>query len=211
MLLVTGGPQEVWQEHKYPWLVSEKAAIRQFVVAMKRPYLGICLGHQLLAESIGGHVGLANAPEVGIVTARLTFAGRCDPLFRGFSDPFNVLQWHSSEVKSLPDGVVVLASSETCKIQAFRYGKHAYGLQFHIEISDETVSEWGAIPAYATSLKQMLGTGAVASLDRQVAEKLPAFDRDARLLYNNFIPQLEADWQERQKELVRWLMKVETF
>jgi GMP synthase-like glutamine amidotransferase len=106
--------------------------------------------------------------------------------------------------------VAVLASSETCKIQAFRYGKHAYGLQFHVEINDETVSEWGAI-AYATSLKQMLGTGAVASLDRQVAEKLPAFDRDARLQYNNFIPQFEADWQERQKELVRWLMKVETF
>jgi GMP synthase-like glutamine amidotransferase len=211
MLLVTGGPQNVWQEDKCPWLVSEKAAIRQFVVAMKRPYLGICLGHQLLAESIGGHVGLANAPEVGIVPVRRTLAGLVDPLFKGFSDPFDVLQGHSSEVTSLPDGVAVLASSETCKIQAFRYGKHAYGLQFHVGISDEMVSEGGAIPAYATSLKQSFGTSAVADLDRRVAEKWPAFDRDARRLCKNFVPQLEADWQERQKELARWLMKVEMF
>src|SRR6185312_10665844 len=57
LMMVMGGPQDVWQEDIYPWLAVEKAAIRRFVVEMKKPYLGICLGHQLLASAIGGDVG----------------------------------------------------------------------------------------------------------------------------------------------------------
>jgi GMP synthase-like glutamine amidotransferase len=146
MLLVTGGPQNVWQEDKCPWLVSEKAAIRQFVVLMKRPYLGICLGHQLLAESIGGHVGLANAPEVGIVPVRRTLAGLVDALLKGFSDLFDVLQWHSSEVRSLPDGVAVLASSETCKYRRFDTESMPMGCSFTSESATKWFRKEGSFP-----------------------------------------------------------------
>src|SRR6185369_7395324 len=65
-MLVMGGPQDTWQEAEHPWLVAEKAAIRRFVLDMRRPYLGICLGHQLLAAALGGKVQ-PGTPEVGVL------------------------------------------------------------------------------------------------------------------------------------------------
>ena len=187
MMLVMGGPQDVWQEAEHPWLVAEKAAIRTFVVEMKRPFLGICLGHQLLAEAIGGHVALADRAEVGIMPVQMTASGRPDPLFHSLADPLTILQWHSAEVKALPQGAVVLASSDDCCVQAFRYGPHAYGLQSHVEITGDTVREWAAIPEYAAALEKILGLSAMRSLQDAVAEKLPNFNRDAKLLYDNFM------------------------
>lgn len=186
-MLVMGGPQDVWQESEYPWLVAEKAAIRHFVVDMKRPYLGICLGHQLLASAIGGHVQAARQAEVGIMPIQLTAAGRGHALFHEMSDPLTVLQWHTAEVKSLPVSTEVLASSAACSIQAFRYGPLAYGLQCHVEITDRTVSEWAAITEYAAALERAIGKGAVAELQHAVALQLPTFNQNARLLYRNLM------------------------
>ena len=76
-------------------MVSQrKTAIRKFVLDMQRPYLGICLGHQLLADATGGRVGLAKSPEVGVLTVSSTEAGRRDPLLSALPDPMTVLQWH---------------------------------------------------------------------------------------------------------------------
>ena len=58
----------------------------------------------------------------------------------------SVLQWHGAEVARLPPGTAVLAASDVCAIQAFRFGAHAYGMQFHIEVTPETVSDWAAVP-----------------------------------------------------------------
>ena len=186
MMAVMGGPQDVWQEAEFPWLRAEKAAIREFAVGMKRPYLGLCLGHQLLAEAIGGTVGKAAMGEVGVMTARKTAAGHIDPLLQGVSDPITVLQWHGAEVQALPPEAVVLASSPVCPIQAFRYGACAYGLQFHVEITQATVDDWAAIPTYACALDTALGQGAAGRVREEVTSRLATFTQDAAKIYQNF-------------------------
>jgi GMP synthase-like glutamine amidotransferase len=186
LMVVMGGPQDVWQEDQYPWFRDEKAAIRKFVIDMQRPYLGICLGHQLLADATGGSVALAKNPEVGVLTVSRTDAGRGDQLMRALPDPMTVLQWHGAEVTGLPENAAVLAKSDVCGIQACRVGKHAYGFQCHVEITADTVRQWAVIPEYASSLASTLGEGAVARLQGEVSQRLPQFNRDARTLYENF-------------------------
>ncbi|MEZ5901499.1 MAG: type 1 glutamine amidotransferase [Hyphomicrobiaceae bacterium] len=187
MMWVMGGPQDVWQTTEFPWLVDEIAAIRTFVTQLRRPYLGLCLGHQLLAAALGGEVGLAREGEVGLMDVKLSEQGRRDRLLQGMPDPLPVLQWHGAEVKSVPSDVAVLASSERCAIQAIRYGACAYGLQFHAEVTATTVADWAAIPAYAQALDRALGSGAAARLEADVAAKLSNFNAVARTLYRNLM------------------------
>ncbi len=185
LMLVMGGPQDVWQESDHPWLVDEKEAIRRFVVDMQRPFLGICLGHQLLAAALGGGVAMAETPEVGVMTVDLTPDGEADPLFRGMASPLTVLQWHGAEVSGLPEQASVLARSARCAVQAFRFGTHAYGLQYHVEITGDTVDEWAAIPVYAAALRRAMGEDALAVLRGDVVERLDAFGDDCSSLYEN--------------------------
>ncbi len=187
LMMVMGGPQDVWQDDLYPWMKLEKAAIKRFVVTLDRPFLGICLGHQLLADAIGGHVGIAQNPEVGIMTVSKTSAAASDPLLAGVPDSMTVLQWHGAEVSALPPDATILAQSPRCAIQAFRYGQHAYGVQFHIEITGETVGDWAAVPSYLAALEAQLGPGGADALQRDVAAQLASFNRDAKVIYNAFM------------------------
>lgn len=180
LLAVMGGPMDVWQETEHPWLVAEKAAIRRWVVKMQRPYLGICLGHQLLADALGGKVGLMAGPEVGLATVALSAEGRRDPVLAGLADEIETLQWHGAEVARLPDGAIALAANAHCPVQALRAGRHAYGFQFHMEITERTVGDWRRIPEYARSLEQALGPGAADRLAEAVTKQLPAFMKTAR-------------------------------
>ena len=185
-MMVMGGPQDVWQTDKFPWLITEIEAIRAFVVDMQRPFLGVCLGHQLLAAALGGTVGPAKHGEVGVLPVDLTETGVADPLFAGVLHPLPVLQWHGAEVAGVPDSVSVLAKSDVCPIQAIRYGAHAYGVQFHLEATATTVSDWAAIPEYAAALERAMGADAAVRLGAHVARTLPRFNASARTIYENF-------------------------
>lgn len=184
ILLVMGGPMDVWQEAEHPWLAAEKAAIRDWVGA-GRPYLGLCLGEQLLAASCGGTVAPMTAPpEVGMSVVEQAAP---DALFAGLPARIPCFQWHAAEVTKLPPGARLLAASSGCAVQAFGLGRHAYGLQFHLELTKTTAAEWGALPEYAAALEAAQGPGAMAALEAEVARSLEDLRRCAYQIFGNFL------------------------
>jgi len=190
-LWVMGGPMDVWQEDEHPWLVDEKAAIRNAVQELKIPYLGVCLGHQLLADALGGHVGPVDTPEIGVMSVNMTEAGKNDSLFSQMDNSIEALQWHSAGVLEAAPGTTVLADSPLCAVQAQRWGDHAYGIQFHVEVEADTVANWGKIPEYATALSNSLGSDALPAFESAVDKNMSEFNRSARQIYDGFMKLLQ--------------------
>ncbi len=185
-LLVMGGAQDVWQETLHPWLEAEKQAIRTAVVELDMPYLGICLGHQLLAAALGGEVRPARTPEVGVFEVELTTAGRDHPLFAGLAPTTCFLQWHAAEVTAPPAGASVLATSSRCAIQALAFGERAFGLQFHAEVDPPTLADWLADPATTEALILRLGSDGAARFTAEADAHMPSLNRAARQIFANF-------------------------
>ena len=186
-LWVMGGPMDVWEVEANPWLEAEKAAIRDWVLDLKKPFLGVCLGHQLLADALGGRCDRLDPPEVGILEVALTEAGQADPVFAELDPVAKCLQWHSVQVIEPPADSVILASSEACRCQAMRVGPRAYGIQYHVELEASTISDWGDIPAYAAALEKVQGEGALARMDAAARPLMPGFAKNARRLYDGFM------------------------
>jgi len=158
MLLVMGGPQHVWEEDEHPWLVQEKAAIAHWVSELGQPCLGVCLGHQLLADALGGTVKPMAVPEIGVNEIHLTTEGMADPVAGTLPPTLPALQWHEAEVVEPPPGTLVLARNKHCAIQALRVGPLAWGVQFHLEVGPGTVPKWAAVPEYERTLNETLGS-----------------------------------------------------
>jgi GMP synthase-like glutamine amidotransferase len=173
-IVAMGGPMSVNDDEELPWLAAEKAAIGEAVRAGV-PYWGSCLGVQLLAASLGARVYPGGEPEVGVLPVTLTEEGRADPVLGGLPPQFPALQWHG-DTFDLPQGATLLASSPAYPAQAFRHGEAAYGVQFHVEVTDEMAREWAGVPAYAEYADRVLGPGGI---DRLMADFAAA--RDAML------------------------------
>lgn len=181
-LLVFGGPMNVDEHDRYPWLARETAAIREAACG-GLPLLGICLGGQLLARALGAPVTRSPSPEVGLLDVELTEAGVADPLFAGWPRRPGVVQWHS-DTFALPAGATLLATSPVCR-QAFRFGAHAYGLQFHPEVTADMVEEWADVPEYADAMRRMSNAPAGGPFAGVPAAAATLAAR-ARCLYDNF-------------------------
>ena len=186
-LWVMGGDMDVWDVDIHPWLVEEKRAIRRWVRELDRPFLGICLGHQLLADALGGTCGPQRPAEIGIYDIELTPEGQKDPLFSGLPRRFRALQWHGVRVAQAPEGASVLAASHACRNQAMRVAPRAFGLQFHIEARPGAVEEWGCVPDYRAILEGAAGAGGFARLEADFAAGNDAFEATAARIYRNFM------------------------
>ena len=183
-----GGPMDTWMEDKYPWLIEEKKKIKNFVVDLQKPYLGFCLGCQLLGESVGGKVVKSNPAEIGMMDINFSNKKNNDSLFSSFPNKIKSLQWHSYEVNNLESNkdVTILASSPITKYQIFKYKNHAYGIQFHIEAKDTTVKEWGCVSEYKSALEKQLGEGALEKFDKEAQVNMKNMNNYSKVLYENF-------------------------
>lgn len=144
-LVVMGGPMGVHDDRAHPWLSDERALIGA-VIGTGRPVLGVCLGAQQLALSLGAEVTTGAAPEIGLGQVELTAAGRRDPVFgpeygglAGTTVP--CVHWHQ-DTFALPEGAVHLAATAAFPHQAFRWGDRVYGLQFHVEVDPALAHQW---------------------------------------------------------------------
>lgn len=140
-VIMLGGAMGVHDTARHPFLVG----LKRFIVAcvsQNIPFLGICLGGQLLADALGGGV-VSDSPfrEKGALPVRLTAAGVADLLFAGVTEEFITFQWHNDSF-TIPPGALRLAESTVCPNEAFRFGARAYGLQFHPEVDRSIIDCW---------------------------------------------------------------------
>ncbi len=187
-MLCMGGPMDTWMEDEYPWLVEEKRRIREWVVHEEKPFLGFCLGCQLLGEVVGGQVVRSDPSEIGVLDIQMTAAARQDPLFADYPESVKAVQWHSYEVDGLDlnTDVTLLASSPATRYQIFRYRQNAWGVQFHVEVRGDTVMQWGEVPEYKAALESSLGADALESFDREARAHMTDMNALSRQLYENF-------------------------
>jgi GMP synthase (glutamine-hydrolysing) len=148
-LLVLGGGMSASDDGRAPWLPAVRALLAG-AVAHDVPTLAVCLGAQLLAVALGGRVGSnPDGPEFGAQLVAKRANSATDPLFRDLPITPDVIQWHYDAVLELPPSAALLASSPTCEVQAFRAGRVAWGIQFHIETTPSLVRQWAAEDAAA--------------------------------------------------------------
>jgi len=185
LIVAMGGPMSVNDEDEHPWLIAEKRLIREAVDAGVG-YWGACLGVQLLASSLGAQVYAGPKPEVGVLDVTLTGEGVDDPVFAGLPRELPTLQWHG-DTFDLPEGAVRLAESPAYPNQAFRYGRAAYGVQFHVEVTPEMAREWAEVPAYVTSLERTLGPGAAPDLFAEFDLAVEGMQQIARRMFARWL------------------------
>ncbi len=136
LAIIMGGPMSVHDEKVYSYLKEEKAYVRN-LINNRTPVLGICLGAQLIAEALGSKIYNNQDKEIGWFPIKFT-----NSKDSGFELPetLTVLHWHG-ETFDLPEGAIHIAESEGCKNQAFQIGSNVIALQFHLEMTPQSVDE----------------------------------------------------------------------
>lgn len=170
-IFALGGPQHIYDP--YPYLAQEQELLRQ-AVKQDIPYLGICLGAQLLASALGAPVTRHTTTEIGFFEVQLTEEGRADPLFAGLPVYQQVIHWHE-DTFVLPQGAIRLATSSDTPNQAFRIGERAYGLQYHIEVTPQMFDLWFGHHDYRKEIEQDL------------PRRYSLYREHTRILFENFL------------------------
>lgn len=175
-LVVLGGPMNVDQTEEYPFLMKERQWLLQ-ATRREIPVLGICLGAQLLARTLGARVFPNPVKEIGWYELTFTPAAESDSLFSGVPWKGMVFQWHG-DTFTLPEGAALLATGSECVHQAFRFGSCAWGLQFHLEVTPALIDAWLAEAEKNGELQELGRTR------RQILSETPGqFERMQRLTH----------------------------
>lgn len=135
LLIVLGGSMDVHEQIKYPWLKEEIQFLKE-IINHGSKVLGICLGAQLMAASMGAKVKKCPQKEIGWFPVHLTEAGKQSKVFSGLPDEFLATHWHEYTFELAPNAVL-LAESEACRNQAAGFRKNALALQFHLEFQQD--------------------------------------------------------------------------
>jgi GMP synthase (glutamine-hydrolysing) len=183
-IVAMGGPMSVNDDGQLPWLAEEKRLIGD-AVRGGVPYWGACLGVQLLAASLGADVYPGPVPEVGLMNVELSHEAVDDPIFRGLPRSVLTLQWHG-DTFDLPDGAVRLAGSDAYPNQAFRWGTRAYGVQFHLEVTDDLARQWAEVPEYADYADRVLGPGSLPRLLAEFGEREDELRSHGRAMFSRW-------------------------
>lgn len=184
-LIVLGGPMNSHQIDSYPNLITEVDVIRE-AVQSDMSVLGICLGAQLLAKALGGSVVRNAEREIGWYDVELTEHGESDPVLAAFASPQSVFQWHEDGI-DLPDTAVHLASSPASAVQAFRYGEHAYGFQFHLEVDDSLIERWLTVPDHQAVLDEERGKVDPQLIRERTAQSIAGLQDLSRRTFSRWI------------------------
>lgn len=187
VILIFGGPMNVYEEDKYPFLKDEDKLIKE---AIKKdiPTLGICLGAQLIAKASGARVTKnivrqAHQKEIGWYKVNLTDAGKKDPVFKGFGESFDVFQWHG-DTFGIPEKGTLLSTAELCTNQALKVGKNIYGLQFHLEVTEDMIYKW--IDSYDEELASLKGVIDVEKIRSDTVKNFSTYKDRALIFCKNF-------------------------
>ena len=188
-IVVLGGPMNADQIDRHPNLRTEVEILRE-AVNRDMSVLGICLGAQLLAKALGGTVARNPAREVGWYDVDLTEEGKRDPVLSTFAPRQQVFQWHEDGIALGPD-CVHLARSPASEVQAFRYGEHAYGFQFHLEADALIIERWLTVPENQALLEEERDRVDVESIRRQVPNSIGALESLSRQTFLRWIERFE--------------------
>jgi GMP synthase (glutamine-hydrolysing) len=183
-IVVLGGSRHVYEKHKYPYTANEETYLHQ-AIKQGVPYLGICLGGQLLANAFGAEVKRLPKVHVGFMRIQFTPAGLEDPLCRDLPGYQQAFQWHE-DCFLLPRGAVALAQLSDGFNQALRYGERAYGLQHHIELTWDMLDAW----LHDSSLKHEFiaayGKETYRKVEREAVELFPQYAQHSSIMLRNF-------------------------
>lgn len=136
LLLILGGPMNIYEMDQYPWLDKEKVFIKK-VIDNNKPVLGICLGAQLIADVLGAKVTSGKYREIGWFPVKIDNLVSNSTIRKIFPDQLEVFHWHT-DTFDIPPSADLLYSSSACKNQAFLYRNKVLGLQFHFETTLES-------------------------------------------------------------------------
>lgn len=179
--IILGGPMGAYEEKRYPYLYTVEDLVLE-AAAKDIPTIGICLGGQIIARSLGAEVTPNPVKEIGWSLIKILDQGKASRLFQGSPDYLSVFQWHG-DTFALPEGAVLLASSEQCQNQAFVYNDHIWALQFHLEVNPDMIQNWSEV--YRDELIAFAGPGAPARMMRNTLARWQEKDSYREHFLNN--------------------------